>query len=217
MSASDAFARAREQLARGRELDAKLLLAAGISDLAQEAGIRVVVSGGTSVDLHVAGTLEESPSWPRGWEPSEDLDLLNLDVDSVGASVELRRILHDHGFLPGRGEAGPLGVDHERGWRHPDVPIAVEIIGGPFEGSRDHLVVVEVDGGEVHVRGPEDTLLEHLDWAYHTGDQRSWTRALAIARAQEERLDREYLERKAAARDLGDALARCLSGEPLDR
>lgn len=216
MSPSDAFAKAREAAEAGRSLEARLLLAAGITEAAREGGITPVVSGGTSVDLHAAETLEGGADWPRGWSPSEDLDLLNLAPDSLGGAITIRRLLDDLGFEPAGGRDSPLGTDNERGWIPPDVPIAVEVIGGDFEGSHDHLVTVEIDDHEAVVRGPEDTLLEHLDWADHTGDQRSWTRALAVAAAQEERLDLGYLEEQVGERGLEDALERCLAGEPME-
>lgn len=216
MSRSDAFEKAREAAEAGRSLDARLLLAAGITEAGREEGITPVVSEGTSVDLHAAETLEGGPDWPRGWTPSEDLDLLNLERDSLTSAKAIRRLLDDLGFEPAGGRDSPLGVDNERGWIPPDVPIAVEVIGGEFEGSHDHLVTVEISDHEAVVRGPEDTLLEHLDWADHTGDQRSWTRALAVASAQRERLDEEYLWERAEERSLEDALDRCLEGEPLE-
>lgn len=215
MSASDAFAKAREAAEAGRGLEARLLLAAGITEAAREEGVTPVVTGGTSVDFHAAETLEGGPDWPRGWTASEDLDLLNLAPDSLDGAKTIRRLLDDMGFEPAGGRDSPLGVDNERGWVPPDVPVAVEVIGGEFEGSRDHIVTVEVDGLEALVRGPEDTLVEHLDWAEQTGDQRSWTRALAVAAAQRERLDEAYLRDRAVERGLEEALDRCLAGDPL--
>lgn len=215
MSASDAFAAARDQAEAGRTLEARLLLAAGIAEAAEAHGVTPVVSGGTSVDFHAAETLEGGPDWPRGWTPSEDLDLLNLAPDSLGAAQTLRRILDDLGFEPPGGPDSPLGTDNQRAWIPPDIPIAVEVIGGDFEGSQNHLVTVAVDDHEAVVRGPEDTLLEHVEWADHTGDQRSWTRALAVASAQRDRLDLDYLRARARARDVEEALDRCLDGEPL--
>lgn len=215
MSTSDAFEKAREAVEAGRTLEGRLLLAAGITEAAREEGVTPVVSGGTSVDFYAAETLEGGPDWPRGWTPSEDLDLLNLASDSLGGARTIRRLLDGLGFEPAGGRDSPLGIDDERGWIPPDVPVAVEVIGGEFEGSRDHLVTAEVDGHEAILRGPEDTLLEHLDWADHTGDQRSWTRALAVAAAQRERLDEAYLDERVEERGLGEALERCLEGEPL--
>lgn len=216
MSAFDAFEKAREQVEAGRSLEGRLLVAAGITEAAQEKGITPVVSGGTSVDFYAAETLEGGPSWPKGWTPSEDLDLVNLAPDSLGAAKRLRHLLDDLGFEPAGGRDSALGIENERGWIPPDVPVAVEVIGGNFEGSEDHLVTVEVDGHEAVLRGPEDTLLEHLDWADHTDDQRSWTRALAVASAQRDRLDETYLRDRVRELDLEDALDRCLEGEPLD-
>ena len=58
-------------------------------------------------------------------------------------------------------------------------------------------------------------MYEHVEWAAHARDQRSWTRALAIAAAQRESLDLVYLRRLAKERGLIDALERCLRGEPM--
>lgn len=189
-------------------------MAAAVTELVAGDGVTPLVTGGTSVDLYAAGALEEAPRYPQGWQPSLDVDLVNLASDSYGGATTIRRRLHAAGFVPAMGDDSD--VDRERGWRHPDVPVAIEVIGGAFEGAREKVVELDVDGHTCHVRGPEDTLWEHLEWAAHTGDQRSWTRALAIAKAQRETLDVPYLRRLAEERGFAEALDACLRSEPLD-
>jgi hypothetical protein len=113
------------------------------------------------------------------------------------------------------GRDSKLGVDGERGWRHPDIPLPLEIIGHHFHGEKARVVELDLDGHRVRLRGPEDALYEHLEWAADTRDQRSWTRALAIMRAQRARLDIGYLRSLARERGYENALDECLAGRAM--
>jgi hypothetical protein len=77
MSASDAFGKAKNALAERNDLLAKLLLAAGVTQLARAEGIEPVVTGGTVVDFYSAETVD-SVSAPPGWKPSLDADVVFL-------------------------------------------------------------------------------------------------------------------------------------------
>jgi hypothetical protein len=60
------------------------------------------------------------------------------------------------------------------------------------------------------VASPEDTILSKLEW-YRLGDEisdRQWTDVLGVMKAQNENLDRDYLEKWAADLHLGDLLER---------
>lgn len=216
MQRSELLGKAKEALLERRELDAKMLVAAAITELARTEGIRPVVTGGTSVDFWAAESVEGGATSFGAWRPSIDIDLGFLAADGVGDAIRLRRLLHQGGFTPVSGPPSKLGIEGERGWRAPGVPVPVEIIGHTFHGDKAKIVEVEVEGVVTYMRGPEDTLFEHVEWAAHTKDQRSWTRALAVAAAQRERLDVPYLRRLAKERGYSDALERCLRGEPLE-
>ncbi len=215
---SDAFDRARAALDDRRDLDAKLLLAGGVTLVAREEGLTPVVTGGTCVDFYAAETVESGARLPLRWKASLDIDLVTLGTSSYKNAKRLRRALHDVGFLPSGGETTEEAIDRERGWKHPEVPIPVEVIAEAFAGDPTRTVELDVDGLTVVLRSPEDTLFEHIDWAVDTGDQRSWTRALAIAKAQADELDERYL--RALAEDRGEdhveALEQCLAGRALD-
>ena len=215
MPASDVFEKARRALAAGRLLDAKLLLVGAITELAMRVGIRPVLTGGTSVDFYAAEALETDPGTWRAWRPSIDVDVVFLQGDAVGDAGTLRRMLAESGFEPSAGAKTAMPVEGQRGWRHPKVPIPIEIIGHAMAGDRSRVVQLDVEGLPVFVRGPEDTLFEHVEWAAHTKDQRSWTRALAIAAAQEKRLDKAYLRELAKSRGYLPELEQCLRGEAL--
>lgn len=214
---SDAFDRARAALDEGRNLDAKLFLAAAITLVARDHGITPVVTGGTCVDFYAAETVESGPRLPLQWKASQDIDLVTLGTNSYGNAKRLRRAIHEAGFEPSGGETTEEAIGQERSWKYPEIPIPVEVIAEAFAGDPNRTVELEVNGFTLVLRSPEDTLFEHLDWAVDTGDQRSWTRALAIADAQADELDRAYL--RAMADDRGEAyveaLDRCLAGEPL--
>ena len=213
--ASDAFAEACEANKNRRTMDAKLYLAAGIALLCRERKIRPpVVTGGTTVDFFAAETLESAPQEGPALRPSLDLDFITLAPDPMGNAEDVRIALSEAGFQPAS-RLTKDGPRRERGWMHPDVPIPVEILSAGFHGDVDHLAKVDVDGVEVVLRGAEDTLYEHVEWGAHARDQRSWTRALAIANAQRERLDVAYLRSIAVKGGFAAALESCLRGEPL--
>lgn len=215
MSASSAFAKAKKAVLDGRDLDAKLLLAAGVTELASSIDVRPIVTGGTTVDFYAASTVDSTRTAPPGWKPSIDIDVIMLASDSIGAATRLRELLYEKDFKPATTRKDRVSIQAERGWKHPDVPIPVEIMGKPYEGDAKRIVQLDVDGMPVFLRGPEDTLWEHVEWGAHVKDQRSWTRALAIASAQRESLDLAYLRQLARERGFVDALEKCLRGEPL--
>jgi hypothetical protein len=215
---SGAFDEAQAALDDRRDLDAKLFLAAAITVLAREEGLTPVVTGGTSVDFYAAEAVESGARLPLRWKASQDVDIVTLGTGSYGRAKRLRRALYEAGFEPSSDDTSQEAIERERGFKHPEIPIPVEVIAEAFEGDPDKTVELAVDGFTVILRGPEDTLFEHVEWVVHTDDQRSWTRALAIAKAQADELDEDYLQ--ARAEELGDeyvdALDRCLAGEALE-
>lgn len=215
---SDAFDEARAALEDRRDLDAKLFLAAAITLVGREEGLTPVVTGGTSVDFYAAEAVESGARLPLQWTASQDVDIVTLGTGSYGKAKRLRRALYEAGFQPAGDDTSPEAIERERGFKHPDIPIPVEVIAEAFEGDPDKTVELAVDGFTVILRGPEDTLFEHLEWAVDTDDQRSWTRALAIGKAQADELDEDYLRALAEERgdEYVDALQRCLAGEALE-
>lgn len=215
---SGALASAQAALDDRRDLDAKLFLAGAITLVADDQGLTPVVTGGTCVDFYAAETVESGARLPLQWKASQDAAIVTLGTDSYQNAKRLRRALHSAGFHPSGDDESEEAIENERAWKHPDVPIPVEVIAEAFAGDRTKVVELEVDGFHVHLRGPEDTLFEHLDWAVDTGDQRSWTRALAIAQAQVDALDQAYLRRLAEERgeEYVETLEACLAGEPLE-
>lgn len=213
MSASDAFEKARASHDAGRLLEAKLLLAAAITGLGAEVDVRPVVTGGTTVDFYAAETVERRPDRFRGYRQSLDLDLTMLTPHGGASAARLRRRIHDFGFRIA-GVRG-LPVEQARPWSHPRLPIGIDLMASGFHGDPDRIVRLDVDGHEVWLRGPEDTLYEHVEWGVHAHDQASWTRALAVAAAQRDRLDIDYLRDLAKSRGYEQALDECLAGKPL--
>lgn len=214
---SDALDKAQAAIDDRRDLDAKLFLAAAVTLIAEDQGLTPIVTGGTCVDFYAAETVDSGARLPMQWKPSLDGDMVTLGTTSYGNARRLRRALSDHGFTPSGGDGSDDAIERERGWKHPDVPIPVEVIGEAFVGDPTRTVRLEIDGFHLTLRSPEDTLFEHLDWAVDTGDQRSWTRALAIAKAQDDDLDGSYL--RALAEEQGEehvaGLEDCLAGQPL--
>ena len=82
-----------------------------------------------------------------------------------------------------------------------------------FEAERlTHRQRVETTGGAVFVDPAENTLLRELEWYRRGGEvsERQWRDVQAIARIQDERLDRDHLRRWALRLGVLDLLERIL-------
>lgn len=213
-------ARALLDLARRSrdDLEVRLLLAAAVQSVAKGIGIRAVVTGGTAVDFYAAGAAGTSATYPRAWKASVDVDVIALTVDDVpGDAARLREAVA--AALGGRLQ--PLGEDsegrpvHTRAVEFTDPPYAVEIMSAPFLGDSGRIWTLEIAGEEVHLRGPEDTLLAYAESGRVFRDGREWERALAVHAAMKDDLDEDYLDAAAERRDLAEVLAAVRAGRAL--
>jgi hypothetical protein len=182
-AAADLLAQARIASEEGRDLDARLLLAAGITELAN-GEMKPVIVGGTAVDFYAAKTT------PQGLQASKELRA-SLDVDVITVAEfgpdapRLRKILQESGEFTG----GP----GQRGWWLKGAPLLVEVLGDELYGDEDRLVVLDIEGSPVYLWGPEDCAWQYMQSSLATRHRDSWERALVIARTQAQLWDWDYL------------------------
>lgn len=178
--ASSLFEKAREASRTGRDLDARLALAAGISVLAGP-DLRPIVVGGTAVDFYAA------KATPTGLQPSRDLRA-SQDVDIItlgefGAEPErLRRLLAASPDFYSEENAIPPA--RRRQWWLHGAPLLVEILRGELYGDPTRVLEIEVEDASAYLWSPEDTAWQYMQNALATKDRTSWERAVAIAAAQ---------------------------------
>ena len=195
--ASSLFTKARQASAAGRDLDARLALAAGITQLAGLVGVKPIVVGGTAVDFYAASAT------PRGLEPnktlraSQDVDVIT--VTSFGADpAALRQALAKNPDFTSEETAIP--VASRRKWWLKGAPLLVEILGGELYGDPERVVELDVAGGQVFLWAPEDTAWQYMQVALSERSRTSWERAVAIAAAQaNEAWQWDYLRSRADA------------------
>ncbi len=200
--AASLFAKAKEAFAANQDLDARLLVAAGLTALGEPLGIKPVVVGGTAVDFYAASTT------PRGLERStaiagsQDLDVVAVGL--YGDAATFRRALAVNGFT----RVGAIPVDACRGWLLAGAGILVEVLGGDLAGSEDRVVAIEVDDGVAYLWGPEDTVWQYAENAWSMRERPAWERARVISATQE--LDWDYLEEIVAREGKPLAIIACL-------
>ena len=156
------------------------------------AALREVLAG----PIIVGGTAEEY------WTPDEygetDLDLcVSLHREDV-------RTLTDLGFELERGR---------RHWYHAATRVAVEFPDSRIEGDEDRTVLEDVgDGGKAEVIGLDDLYLDRVRQATinDATEGREFKSALAVASANFDRIDWDYIRRVMRETDLrlGDAMKR---------
>ncbi len=194
-NASSLFEAARQANRDGRDLDARLALAAGIALLAAP-NLRPIVVGGTAVDFYAAqATPDGGLRLNRNLRASQDVDIIT--VSEFGSDpVRLRNILAASPEFYSEENGIPVG--QRRKWWLKGAPILVEILRGELYGDPTRLVELDVEGAPAYIWAPEDTAWQYMQTALATKDRVCWERALAIAAAQTSQAwDWEYLASRA--------------------
>lgn len=171
---ADPLARACErlrELEHAPPLQRHLVVAAVLTELLQPLGLLPVVVRGSAAEFYTAGVYA-----------TRDVDIVVSGLEKV-ADV-LRRL----GFEQ-------IGTS----FRHPEVPLVVDLPPEPLAGDPDRITEVEVDGAKAYVIGIEDLILDRLNAYVHWRDQDSLDAAVQLLVAQWERLDWAYLRREVAA------------------
>jgi hypothetical protein len=194
-NASSLFEAARQASRDGRDLDARLALAAGIALLAAP-NLRPIVVGGTAVDFYAAqATPEGGLRLNRDLRASQDVDIIT--VSEFGSDpVRLRNILAASPEF--YSEEGKIPVEQRRKWWLKGAPILVEILRGELYGDPGRVIELEVEGAPAYIWAPEDTAWQYAQTALATKDRACWERALVIAAVQSNQAwDWDYLQTRA--------------------
>lgn len=189
-AAADRLAQARQASQDGRDLDARLLLAAGITQLA-EGQVKPIVVGGTAFDFYAAQTTPKGLQASRELRASQDADIITLAEHGPGPG-RLRKILADSNDFYSDQRALPEAS--RRRWWLKGAPLLAEVLRGELYGDEDRLVTLDVAGGTVYLWSPEDTAWQYMQSSLATRHRESWERALVIARTQaQQSWDWDYL------------------------
>ena len=214
MSAAPELLRlAREAHADGRDLDARLLLAAGITALAGDR-LRPIVVGGTAVDVYAATPTSRGLRPSRELSASQDVDLVTLGEFGPDAT-SLRRILQQSAEFVADQPAIPEAS--RRRWWLKGAPMLVEVLGGELFGSADRLVELEVEGAAVYLWAPEDCAWQYAQSSLATHHRESWERAVVIARTQSRQAwDWDYLTTRAGPGAPAELVEALRAGDSFD-
>jgi hypothetical protein len=195
-------------------LEARLLLAAAVQEVALGVGARCVVSGGTAVDFYAAGALGTSESLPAKWQGSHDVDLVvfafqglrNVRADVLAALEDVLGLQPQY-QLPGVARVVDV----------PSFPYGLEIVGDELNGDPKAERVFTVLLDERHpltLRGPEDVILAYAESGWDTRHGRDWERALAVYAAMRDRLDVRWMIDEARRRGKDEVLQAIMQMRP---
>ncbi|HEY9205626.1 MAG TPA: DUF6036 family nucleotidyltransferase [Candidatus Methanoperedens sp.] len=150
-------------------VDRKIYFMGLLTQEAEKRHVRPVVVGGSAVDFYTEGIY-----------PSHDIDL-----------VSNRKIISE--ILENVFNFKPSG----RHWINEQIGLSVEIPGSSLAGDKDKITVIRIGNLKVYVIGFEDLIIDRLNACVHWKSQTDCNQAQYIIRYYRNRLDFEYLEKKA--------------------
>jgi len=165
-------------------LKRKLLLAGYLTKRLQEEEVKTYVVGGFAAEVYTGGQFKTA------------------DVDLVASNTEkLIRCLEDElGFN--------LIKEGLRGWINEELGIAVDVVGTALTGSEDKVNKIEVSKWTVNLIGLEDLIVMNFCGFRYWDDPHDLERAYAIIGAHKEKIDWEYLRKKAIDEHVEDLLSK---------
>lgn len=187
-----AFAAELEAALLGCPPDLRKYVLVGVLNRHLPRARHVVLVGGAAVELYTAG------AYVTG-----DVDLVG-DRESVGPLLEA---------------AGFRRVD--RLYVREDAELAVDLV-GPSQRRGETTTDLTIRGLAVRVVSVEDAIVDRLLAAEYWKSRTDWEQAVLLYGAHAARLDRDALEERARANEVGDALRRLIAeigarGEPAPR
>ena len=140
---------------------------------------RPVLAGGSAIEVYLDGMLRTG------------------DMDIVYPAKELEVVLKRWRFALGGGL---------RAWVNDELRLAVDMVGGELDGSRERLTTITTPFGPATIMGVEDLILKRLAsakfWRVPTDVEQSYL----LAKAYEDEIDWEYLEEAADKEAVTDYL-----------
>ncbi len=156
----------------------KLYVVALLTEALKPYDIRPIVVGGAAVEFYTLG------------------NYATLDVDLVSGGYErIDHILRGWGFTK-RG----------RYWENVELDIAIEVPDSELAGSYDKIIEVEIEGMSLYVIGVEDLIIDRLNAFVYWRSERDGEWAKQLMALHEGRIDWRYLEERARAEGVIEAL-----------
>ncbi len=150
-------------------VDRKIYFMGLLTQEAEKKGEKPIVVGGSAVDFYTEGIYQ-----------SYDIDL-----------VSNRKIIGE--ILENVFNFKPSG----KNWINEQIGLSVEIPDSRLAGDKDKVTVIRIGNLNVYVIGFEDLIIDRLNACVHWESQTDCEQAQFMLRIYRERLDFEYLEKRA--------------------
>lgn len=163
-----------------RRWERVLYVLAALTEALQPEHVRPILVGGSALEFYTLGDYA-----------TRDIDLVAEERRVVGQALEKLGFEH----LPG-----------QRHWYHEALDISIEIPDEKLAGSEEKTTTVDVQGTGVEIIAPEDLLIDRLAAFkyWYSADDGEW--AARLYAIHEESMDLDYLEQRAEAEKVTDAL-----------
>ncbi|CAG0958672.1 MAG: hypothetical protein MPEBLZ_03001 [Candidatus Methanoperedens nitroreducens] len=150
-------------------VDRKIYFMGLLTREAEKRHVQPIVVGGSAVDFYTEGIY-----------PSYDIDLVS-DRKVIGEILE-----HVFDFK----QSG-------KNWINEQIGLYVEVPGSHLAGDKDKVMTIKIENLKVYVIGIEDLIIDRLNACVHWKSQRDCDQAQYMIRYYRDRVDFEYLEKKA--------------------
>ena len=161
-----------------------LYLLSSINSYLESKGIgRMIIVGGFAVELYSGGTYRTG-----------DIDII---IENARASKIVREILKEIGFE----RTGRIYLSEEF------LEKAIDIVGVVYDKPKEP-VKIEINNFWIYILPPEETIISCLNAFKHWNSDVDFEKSAMVLKAQEKRIDWEYLERRAREEGVIEELRR---------
>lgn len=161
-----------------------LYLLSSINSYLESKGIgRMIIVGGFAVELYSGGTYRTG-----------DIDII---IENARASKIVREILKEIGFE----RTGRIYLSEEF------LEKAIDIVGVVYDKPKEP-VKIEINNFWIYILPPEETIISCLNAFKYWNSDVDFEKSAMVLKAQEKRIDWEYLERRAREEGVIEELRR---------
>jgi len=161
-----------------------LYLLSSINSYLESKGIgRMIIVGGFAVELYSGGTYRTG-----------DIDII---IENARASKIVREILKEIGFE----RTGRIYLSEEF------LEKAIDIVGVVYDKPKEP-VKIEINNFWIYILPPEETIISCLSAFKYWNSDVDFEKSAMVLKAQEKRIDWEYLERRAREESVIEELRR---------